>query len=110
MRIEAYPRFHPFIPNSSKSAVQMIANFIMNRQYICPRIFEWFYEGIRVDDHQMDIQRFGCYLFYGLNHRQSKGDIGNKYPVHHIKMNPVGLALINHENIPAKIVKIGSQD
>ncbi len=56
----------------------------------------------------MDIQRFCCNFFDGLNYRKSKGNIWNKYPIHHIKMNPVGITPINHEDIPAKIVKIGS--
>ena len=43
----------------------------------------------------MDIKKKPCLRSYGLEDGDSEADIGNKAPVHHVQVQPVGTGLLN---------------
>ena len=62
----------------------------MDGQDICARFAEVVHIANRAVDHQMHVQRkLGDFPDCGDN-RNSNGNIGNKFAVHHVNMNIVG--------------------
>ena len=56
----------------------------------------------------MDIQKHVGGLPQGLDHRHPDADVGDKHPVHHIHMEPVGGFYLLH--VPAQVGKVGGED
>ena len=57
-------------------------------------------------DHIMYVKGLLTDLGYGLNHWETKRDIGNKRPVHDVQVKPVGLTLVDHGNVTVEMQKI----
>ena len=110
MRINRYPRFHPLVANGLQRAMQVRACFIVDREHLCPASLEVFDVAIRINNHQVNIQRLGCVFVHRFHHRHTKRDIGNKHAIHHIHMKPIGMRTVNHFNIALKVGEIGGKN
>lgn len=60
-------------------------------------------------DHKMHIERLAGHLGHGFYHRKSKRDIGYETAVHNIKMQPIGLRIIDHIDSLLKMQKVSCQ-
>ena len=79
----------------------------MNTDDVGTRFFKPFKVAFGFHDHQVYIEDFaGCPPDL-LNDGKTKGDVGDKKAIHHIEMKPVGLAFIEHGNIPFQVQEIG---
>ena len=47
-------------------------------------------EAVGLFNHQMHVQKGVGVLAHRLQHRQAKGDIGDKIAVHHVKVDQIG--------------------
>src|SRR5712691_86778 len=64
---------------------------------------------LRLDDHQMNIERLGGRAADGLQHGRADGDVGHEAAVHHIDMDPIGLGSVDGAHLLAQSGEIGSQ-
>ncbi len=78
----------------------------METYHIGPGIGEAPYIFLRINYHQVDIQRLAGDLRYGFDHRKSETDVRHEDTVHHVQMEDVGIG-VDHFDIPAKRQKIG---
>jgi len=46
-------------------------------------------------------------LFQHIHYGKTKGNVGNKNPVHHIHMIPAGITVVDHFTVSLKVAEIG---
>ena len=88
-------------------AVNMRARFDMCGQDIGPGICKGIDIGIHRRDHQMHVHYGRDMLAKRLYGRGAKGKVGDKMPIHHIDMHPIGALGFDRLNLCPEIRKIG---
>lgn len=78
----------------------------MNGQDIGACIPEIREVAVRVDDHQVNIERFLSMLADGLDHGHAERDIGNEDAIHDIEVEPVGLAAVDHIDVTLQVSEV----
>ena len=70
-------------------------------------------EGLEVflgfHNHQVDIQWLLGFLLDGLHHGDAEGDVGHKAAVHHVAVEPVGLAAVDHLDVGFQVEEVGGE-
>jgi hypothetical protein len=64
---------------------------------------------LRLDDHQMNVERLCRRAADGLQHDGPDGDIGHEAAVHHIDMDPIGAGGVDGADLLAQSREIGRQ-
>ena len=64
----------------------------------------------RVGDHQVDVEWEGGRLSDGGQDRDAEGDVGDKDPVHYVKVDHVGAGVLHARQLAAQAGKICRQD
>ena len=54
---------------------------------------------LRLDDHQMHIERLSCVASHRFDDDRPEGDIRHEAAVHDVDMNPVGAGLIDSPDL-----------
>ena len=62
---------------------------------------------LRIYNHQMHIQRFLRMRLDSPYHRLAYRDVGHENPVHHVDMEPIGLAAVESLDRMLQIAEIG---
>jgi len=65
---------------------------------------------LRLDDHQMNVERLCRRPADRLQHDRADGDVGNEAAIHHIDMDPVGASGVDGANLLAQPREVGRQD
>lgn len=107
--IEHHAAFHSGIFDGVKRAVQMGAGLVMHSEDVDASLFEIIHITSGVNNHQMHVERFLGVFLDKLDDRLSEADVGHKHAVHHIDMEPVALAGVEHFNIALQIAEIGRE-
>jgi hypothetical protein len=89
--------------------MQMNGGFIMYAEQVGATIFKILNVTFGFYNHQMNIKGFGSQLSYLSDDRLAKRYVGDKFSVHDIYMNPVGIALIQHIEFGFKVGKISRE-
>ena len=76
---------------------------------VCTRLGEGFEILFRLHNHQVDIQGFLGFLLNRLNDRDSEGDIGHEAAVHHVTVEPVGFAAVDHLDVAFQVQEVGGE-
>jgi hypothetical protein len=62
---------------------------------------------LRMDYHQVDIERFLTQRCNSLENRKTKRDVGDENAIHHVKMQPIGFTAVNHADVTIKMQEVG---
>ena len=92
--------------NLLNGTVQVCTCFVVYSEDICATVFERLNITLRLNDHQMHIHDLITIIGHGFNHWHSVADVRNKYAVHDIDVEPIGLAFIDHLTIALQIAEI----
>ena len=65
---------------------------------------------LRLDDHQMNVERLCRRAADGLQHDRADGDVGHETAVHHVDMDPIGAGRVDGADLLAQAREIGRQD
>ena len=65
---------------------------------------------LRLDDHQMNVERLCRRAADRLQHDRPDGDVGHETAVHHIDMDPVGAGRVDGADLLAQAREIGRQN
>jgi len=84
----------------------MRARFVMNGQHPNAQVPELSNEFLRFHNHQMHIRRFGGYFRHLFYHRKAEGQVGNKYAIHHIHVQPIGFAPVDEFDDGSQVQEI----
>ena len=83
--------------------------FVVHVHHTCTQCFDFGNELFGLHNHQMYIEGLFGMACHGLHHRKSETDVGYKHAVHHIEVEPVALALVEHFNITLQVRKVGTE-
>src|SRR5690606_15015110 len=87
-------------------AVQVGACLRMYRDISGANSLELFEVPVRINDHEMNVERLFGIMCNGCEHRKSKRNIGYKYPIHNIDMEPIRFALVDHRDVIIEMGKV----
>ena len=90
--------------------MQVGASFHLNADDVSASLGEVFDVLLRLNNHQVHIQRLAGDRPQGLNDHGANGDVGHEAAIHHIDVNPVGTSLVNGPNVLSKLGKISRKD
>src|SRR6185437_1765843 len=90
--------------------LQMHGRLGMNRQPGCASAREILQVRLRMDHHQMNVEREAGAAPYCVDHLRSEGQVRNELSVHDIDMNPVGATLRAHIDLVAQAREVRAQD
>ena len=93
---------HPIV---KKNDVDVIG--IMESEDVGACLGEGFEVFLGFHNHQVNIQRLLGFLLNRLNDRDSEGDVRHETTVHHIAMEPIGLASVDHLNVAFQVQEVG---
>ena len=96
--------------NLLNGAVQMRAGFLMDQDDIRAGADEIGQIALRLNNHQVDIERQAGALAGGLDHQRTNGDIGHKTAIHHINVDTVRAGLLDLGNLLAEAPKVGREN
>ena len=65
---------------------------------------------LRLDDHQVHIERLGRRAAHCIHDRGAEGDVRHEPAVHDVDMNPIGAGLIDRTNFLAEPPQIGGKN
>ena len=82
----------------------------MDIHQVCPGRAELLHIAQGPVDHQMDINKHIRRLAQGFEHRNPNGDIGDKLPVHNVKMDVIRSGFFDFSHFIAKAGKIRRED
>jgi hypothetical protein len=88
-------------------AVDVCAGFIMEGDDVGAGFGEGLEVLLRLHDHQVDIQGLLGFLLDGLHHGDAEGDVGHEAAVHHVAVEPVGLAAVDHLDVGFQVEEVG---
>ena len=86
--------------------VEVERGFLMNGHDVDTRFSSRVDIALRLDDHEVSVERFVAYLFNGFDDGKSEGDVGHEHAVHDIEVEPVGLTAVDHFEIRFQVAKI----
>lgn len=109
VRIQSHARLHAQIPYALQRAVQMRASLNVHGQYVGPQRGECLQVAVRIDNHQMHVQRFLCMPRNGFDDRHPETDVRHKDPVHDVEVKPVCVRGIHQFDVALQIREICSQ-
>ena len=90
-------------------AVDMVAGLIVESDDVGARLGEGLEVLLRLHDHQVDIQGFLGFLLDGLHHGDAEGNVGHESAVHHVAVEPVGLAAVDHLDVSFQVEEVGGE-
>ena len=64
---------------------------------------------LRLLNHIVHVEGLLAGLGHSLKDRKTKGDVRDERAVHHVEMQPVGLAAINHFYVTVEMQEVGRQ-
>ena len=65
---------------------------------------------LRLDDHQVDVERLGRRATDGLDDDRAEADVGDEAAVHDVDVDPVGAGGVDGANLFGQSRKIRGQD
>ena len=65
---------------------------------------------LRLDDHQVHVERKLGELAHRLDDLRAEGEVGNEAAVHHVDVNPVGAACLEPRDLVGEMREVGAQD
>src|SRR5688572_1376039 len=65
---------------------------------------------LRLDNHEMHVERKLRDLAHRLDHRGAEGEIGNEPPVHPIDVNQVSATGLEHRDLVRKLAEVSAQN
>ena len=89
--------------------VDMFAGLVVEGDDVGASLGEGFKILLRFHNHQVDIQGFLGFLFDGLHHGDAEGDVRHEAAVHHVAVEPVGLAAVDHLDVVFQVQEVGRQ-
>src|SRR5882672_736329 len=87
----------------------MMTRFDVNGNEARPCLVKSFNIVFRMHNHQMHVQRFFGVTPDSFHYGNTEGNVRDKYAIHHVHMDPVGLALIDHTDFLIQAGKITGQ-
>ena len=82
----------------------------MHQQMIGAGLGEIVEVTLGLDDHQMDVDRLCRRLAHRGDNDRADRDVGDKPPIHHVDMDPVGAGPVDRPHLVAEPAEIGRQD
>lgn len=64
----------------------------------------------RLNDHQMHVERLLTDGAYRLNDGKAKGEIRDKYTIHHVNVEPVALTLVDHRDLVGEMQEVSTEE
>lgn len=86
--------------------MQIGAGFPMNADLVGPRVGKSLQMALRLDDHQVNVQRQRRHAAHRAHDQRPHRDVRHELPIHHINMNqitPGGLGFLNLLAQPGEI-------
>jgi hypothetical protein len=107
-RIEHHARFLAEIVNLREDSVEMDrrGRLCLDEKVIGPCLGEGHEMAIRLDDHQVHIERFLRGASHCLDNHWSDRHVRREAAVHHVDMDPVGSRRIDSANLLGKTPEI----
>src|ERR1019366_4726500 len=91
-------------------AMQVAADFLLNRDQVGTGLDEGGDEGIRVLDHQVAVDGQLGDRADGLDHGRSEGDVGNEVAVHDIDMDDGAATALGRSYFLGEVREVGGED
>ncbi len=88
----------------------MSAGFPVHDQAVCTGVYKSRQVPLRLDDHQVYVQRHAHQRAQRPHHARPKGDVGHKAPVHHVYLNGVNASGFGLAGLLAQACIIRRQD
>ena len=89
------------------SAVDMVAGLIVEGDDVGACLGEGLEVFLRLHNHQVDVEGLLGFLLDGLHHGDAEGDVGHEAAVHHVAVEPVGLAAVDHLDVSFQVEEVG---
>ena len=89
--------------------MQVRASLVMHIHHMRTEGFNLWDELFGRNDHQMHIKRLTRVARHGFHYRETEADVGDKHPVHHIEMVPIGGTLVEHFDVTLQVGKIRTE-
>ncbi len=89
-RIDGNSGLHPCIVYALHHTMEMRTSLLMDVHYFGTKIANLRNPFVRLDNHQVDVERLLTTLGHSLHHGKAERDVGYENAVHHIKMEIVG--------------------
>ena len=64
---------------------------------------------LRLDNHQMHVEREAGELAHGFNHRESERDVRHEHAIHHVAVQPGGAGSFDSFNLACEMAEIGGE-
>ena len=90
-------------------AVDMGAGLIVESDDVGACLGEGLEVLLRLHDHQVDVKRLLGFLLDGLHHGDAEGDVRHEAAVHHVAVEPVGLAAVDHLDVGFQVKEVGGE-
>ena len=87
--------------------VDMGAGFIVEGDDVGAGLGEGLEVLLRLHDHQVDVEGLLGFLLDGLHHWDAEGDVRHEAAVHHVAVEPVGLAAVDHLDVSFQVEEVG---
>ena len=89
--------------------MDVVAGLVVEGDDVGARLGEGLEVFLGLHNHQVDIKGLLGFLLDGLNDRDSEGDVRHETPVHHVAVEPVGLAAVDHLDVAFQVEEVGGE-
>ena len=90
-------------------AMDMGAGLVVEGDDVGARLGEGLEVLLGFHDHQVDVEGLLGFLLDGLHHGYAEGDVGHESAVHHVAVEPVGLAAVDHLDVGFQVEEVGGE-
>src|SRR4029079_3522517 len=98
------------VSNARQLAVEMRCRFSVDRETAGTSPHEVVEILLRLDDHEMNVERKRGAPAHGVDERRCVRTVGHETAVHHVDVNPVGATGLAHCNLVAKLCKVRAEN
>jgi hypothetical protein len=93
-----------------QAAVQVRHGFHVYGQAVGSRPAEIGHEGLRAGGHQVHVLELGRCSGHRFHDGQAEADVGHEHAVHHVDVEAVGRAAVDHAGGAVQMAEVGRQD
>ena len=106
------PAFRPSSPTRDSTRCRWIVDegFTLHQQVVRACVDEVLQVALRLDDHEMHIQRFPGRATDGLDHNRSERNIGNEPSIHDVDVDPIRAGCIDGSHLLCQAAEIGGEN
>ena len=90
-------------------AVQVDAGFLVHCHDAGTAVAHLGNELLGLDNHQVDVKRLLAQTLNMFDDGETERDVRHEHAVHHVEVQQVGLAAVDHVNVFGQVAKVGRQ-